>query len=431
MALITLSTGRSLISHPIVQNIAVLGSGTVLAQAVNIASTPILAFLYGPDSFGVMAIFMGIVLVVGTLSSLTYDSAIVMARKSAEAEALMALCSAIIAAVSACVLIGMAIAYFASRELGMAMSAILVFAAPLGVFFLGLFNAASNWMTRAEAFKDIAAANLVRSAGAAGAQIVLGLISGGGLSLVLGRVFGQIAATVYLLAKGRLFTRRYWLPRLSARRAVARLYYRFPVFKAPQSAIVLLADQVPALALGVFFGPSFAGLYWLADRILSLPCIVLSESTARVFYAEATKRYHRRDSLIPFLLKTIAMLAAIAIVPSILLAVWSPELLAILGNRWEPVAAYVQWMTLWAFFRFSLAPVMATYMILNDQKSLLIIDFVAMFFRLPCIVLVSVFGSPLMLVIALCLFESAKIIITFLHIILRLSSHDLKNGDTV
>jgi len=413
---------RPLIGHPIVQNIAVLGSGTAIAQVVNIAATPLLAALYGPDSFGLMAIFMGIVLVAGTMASLTYDSAIVLARKRDEAEALLALCWLIIMAVTVFVFFAMALYYMVAWDSDSTLHVGLLFVAPLGVFFLGVFNVATNWMTRIEAFGEISAGNLIRSVGAVAAQLGLGVLGGGGLSLILGRVFGQVAAAVYLIRRGSLLSKWHWQVPASSLRDVAKRYYRFPVFKAPQSAIVLIAEQAPALALGFFFGPTFAGLYWLADRILSLPCIILSESTARVFYAEATKRHQDGQVLIPILLKTIFGLAAAAVVPSIILVFYAPTLLSLLGSQWEPAGVYVQWMTLWAFCRFSCAPVMATYMVLDDQKSLLKIDSLAMIIRFPSIIAIGIFGSPMMLVAMICVFESIKIIATIVHILFRLSS---------
>jgi O-antigen/teichoic acid export membrane protein len=416
----SLAALRFLTSSQVIQNIAILGSGTALAQAINVAATPLLAALYGPDSFGMMAIFMGIVLVAGTMASLTYESAIVVARDKLEAEQLFALCSAITTAVSVAVFIALVAAYYALSGIHERLHPGLLFVAPLGVFCLGVFNTSTHWMTRREAFRDISAANLIRSGVSTVTQVLLGLASGGGLNLIAGRILGQVLATAYLLVRGELLTRRYWLGSFRAARNIARRYLSFPTYRAPQCAIGLVAEQAPALALGAFFGPSFAGLYWLADRILALPCIVLSESTAKVFYAEATKRYNAGRNLIPFLLKTIFGLASVALLPSIGLAIFTPQLLSLLGDRWEPAAIFVQWMTLWVFFRFSCAPVMPTYMILGNQRSLLIIDTMAMMFRLPCLLIAGLFGSPLTLVIVVCVFETVKIVVTVIHIIFRL-----------
>lgn len=431
MAYTTSHSLRNLIGHPIVQNIAILGSGTALAQAVNIAATPFLAALYGPDSFGLMAIFMGLVLVAGSMASLTYESAIVLSRERDEAETLIALCVLIITVITLFVFVALAGFYLANSDPSIAMDISLLVLVPLGVFSLGIFNVATNWMTRLEAFTKISAANLIRTTGATGAQLVLGVIGGGSLSLILGRIFGQAAATFYLLFQGQLMARRFWFRSPPTFKAVARRYYRFPVFRAPQAAIVLVAEQAPAFALGIFFGPTYAGLYWLADRILNLPCVVLSESTAKVYYAEAVKRHQNQKPLLLFLLKIVTVLASAAIVPSIIIALYAPELLSILGSQWAPAGAYVQWMTLWVFFRFCCSPIMTTYMVLENQKALLVIDAIAMLIRLPCIIFAGVFGSPMMLVIILCIFESLKIIVTVLYILLCLHRLRPKNCEAV
>jgi O-antigen/teichoic acid export membrane protein len=409
-----------LISHPVVQNIAVLGSGTALAQAVNIAATPFLAAVYGPDSFGIMAIFMGLVLVAGTMASLTYDSAIVLASDEIEAEALVSICTRIICGAVVLVFASALtfVMVFDEAEPGIHVG--LLIAAPVGVLFLGYFNVTTNWMTRTEGFREISAANLIRSVGAVIGQLGLGLLNSGGLGLIAGRVLGQGAATLYLAKKGDLLKPSYWFGPVSRFWGVARKYYRFPIYKAPQSAIVLVADQAPALALGFFFGPIPAGLYWLADRILNLPCVVLSESTARVFYSEATKRHQDNKPLTPILVKTIVSLSSLAVIPSLVLVLVAQELLAVLGDQWRAAGSYVQWLTLWAFFRFSCAPVMAIFMILNAQKSLLKIDSFAMLARVPVIVVAGLFGDPLILVATISIFESLKILITVFVILSKI-----------
>ena len=63
------------------KNIATLVTGTMIAQAIPIAISPILTRLYTPAEFGSFALYMSIVSILVVIATARYELAIVLPKK--------------------------------------------------------------------------------------------------------------------------------------------------------------------------------------------------------------------------------------------------------------------------------------------------------------------------------------------------------------
>lgn len=419
-----------------IRNVAILSSGTALAQIINIISMPLLAYLFTPDSFGAMAVFMGIIFIAGSMAGLTYESAIIPQENDQEAKTLFLLSSIIAFFISTSLFLVMLFIYYFYNIENIISHWLLLFLIPFGIFSINIYNSCSNWLIRSGAFKVLSAATMIRSIAATCIQLLSGLLGLTTLGLVVGRVVGQFIATIYIVLTSSLLSSANWFSSFNKLRTTAYRYHRFPVFKAPQQAIALVSDQLPAFFLASFFGVHFAGFYWFADRILKLPCTIISDAAGKVFFSECTKNYHSGQSLMAITLKTALVLSLCAIVPSILIFFYSPLLFSLMGPEWEQAAYFVQWMIILVFFRFSFSPLMSVFTILDQQKTLLNIDIVAMIIRIPTITLATLFGDHHLFIITICLFESSKVSVTMLAIVWAIKNHEVSalpviNGDNV
>lgn len=78
-----------------------LGSGVAIAQLLAVASSPVLARLYGPADFGKLGLFLAFLGLFGVLTSLGYEMAIVGATDDIEAGTLTGLAGLIAIVTSA------------------------------------------------------------------------------------------------------------------------------------------------------------------------------------------------------------------------------------------------------------------------------------------------------------------------------------------
>ena len=67
-----------------------IAGGTTFAQALSVLATPILTRIYGPESYGLSALFVSIVASVGVVSCLRYELAIMLPKRDEDAANLLA-----------------------------------------------------------------------------------------------------------------------------------------------------------------------------------------------------------------------------------------------------------------------------------------------------------------------------------------------------
>ena len=60
-------------SHSFAENVLKLVTGSVFAQGIGLLASPIVARLFGPEAFGLAAIFSAIGSIIGVVVCLRYD----------------------------------------------------------------------------------------------------------------------------------------------------------------------------------------------------------------------------------------------------------------------------------------------------------------------------------------------------------------------
>ena len=67
------------------RNVLILMTGTTVAQSIPILISPILTRLYSPEDFGLFALFLGIVSILGSIANGRYEIAIMLPKKDEDA----------------------------------------------------------------------------------------------------------------------------------------------------------------------------------------------------------------------------------------------------------------------------------------------------------------------------------------------------------
>lgn len=62
-----------------------LVGGTAIAQDLSVLSSPLLTRLYGPEAFGIIAIFTAITGIISVMACLRYEQAIMLPKRDEEA----------------------------------------------------------------------------------------------------------------------------------------------------------------------------------------------------------------------------------------------------------------------------------------------------------------------------------------------------------
>jgi len=343
--------------------------GTIAAQLIAIAASPILARLYAPADFGLFALYLSCVTIAGSLATARYDVAVMMPSTDSESDHLAIGAMTICAASSFVLLVAMLLLSPAlAQMLGAPSLAPWLKIAPAAVFLTGICSTFSFWCNRQARYRTLTASRITQAAANSSTAIGLGLVwSTGGM--FVSALIGQLLCAILLVRAVR--SRYVGLERpLRAHVAAAlRRYKKYPAMSIPTDLISQLSAQLPRFVIGIYFGSTALGLFFLNQRVLDLPLGVVAGSVREVFSQRANKQYLTEGACNELFLKTFRLLLFIALLPSALVFVTAPDAFALVfGERWREAGVYTQIMVPMYFFRFAISPLCMMFYIAQKQQ---------------------------------------------------------------
>ncbi len=353
-----------------VRSVLVLAGGTAFAQALTILISPIITRLYSPQDFGVLAVYVSLLAILGGISSLNYENAIPIADDDESAVNVVALSCIILFATG--FLIVFFLFFFGDYLIGWTNTpAIKPFLAllPLGILGVGLYQILSNWAVRKRHFKLIARAKINQSIGKSAIQLGGALIFPGLIWLILGQMIGVAGGTInlfrYFYTNNKNFIKNIKISNLSS---TAYRFKRFPLFSNGAFFLNSLNLQLPNLLLAAFYGPRVAGLYMLGQSVLGLPLNLIGNSLAEVFFGEAA--HYSKQSLehIKRLFIRVTWSMFLLGLPIVGLSLLAPLYFPVVfGREWIEAGTYVQIFSVAFLLRFCAVPIGGIYLVLERQ----------------------------------------------------------------
>ncbi|WP_018866775.1 MULTISPECIES: oligosaccharide flippase family protein [unclassified Thioalkalivibrio] len=411
---------RLLPKNRFARSVSVLAGGTAAGQIIVVAASPILTRLYSPEDFGLLAVYAGLLGILGVIASLRYQLAIPLPESDEEAASVVVL--------SLLVVLGMtAVSAVIVWIWGGPITATLntpalepyLWLLPIGLFLIGVYQVFNYWAIRVKAFPAIARTKLTQALSMVGVQ--LGGYALGPVALLLGQVSGQAAGTSSL---GLLAIRRKWATfrkvRLTDIRWSASRYRRFPIYSSWSGVFNKTGTELPAILFAALFSPAVAGIYMLAHRVLAMPMSLLGKAIADVFFSSASKA--NRDGSLATLVSGIhTKMAHIAMPPALLLLLLGPDLFAFaFGDPWRQAGQFAQWMAPFLYIQFVTSPLSTLHSVVEKQAQGAFFHVVLLMVR---VVGLSIGGlrEDVMLAVALFSIGSALCWVGFLLWLLSLS----------
>ena len=172
----------------------------MIAQAIPIAISPILTRIYGPEDFGLYAIFVAIITIFGTIVSGRYELAIMLPKNDEDAinifglGLLITIFMTIITIILVFVFNDSIVYLLNNQEIRFWLYFI-----PVSVFFVGCFNLLIIFNNRCKNYVDIKNSQMLKSTTSAVVQLLVGVIKQGVTGLISGQIFSQAIANMQLL----------------------------------------------------------------------------------------------------------------------------------------------------------------------------------------------------------------------------------------
>jgi O-antigen/teichoic acid export membrane protein len=347
-------------------------SGSLAAgQAVVLAASPVLTRLYGPEDFGLFAVFSALTGVLGVVMSLRYELGIPVVRDDTEAAGMAGLSLLLALGLG---LLTVPLVWLGGERLAAAAGlpglAPLLWLLPVTAFAAGLGQLMSYWSVRRGTFRVNALSRFLQSVAQAALQLGFGALGVGAAGLVLGYALAYLARCAsFALATPRADRRllRRAATRPAAMRRLAAEHWHYAAYSTPSTLLLSATQLLPAMLLAMLYGPAVAGWFALGQKLVALPVRLLAQAASQVFLGEAVRlgpeavyRLFRRAS---------ARFLALGVLVMAPLLVLGPDLFALaFGERWRVAGEMARLLVPAHLARFVAVPVSQTLNLFRRQR---------------------------------------------------------------
>ncbi|PCD00060.1 lipopolysaccharide biosynthesis protein [Halopseudomonas pelagia] len=380
---------RELTKSKLLRNILTVVSGTAGAQMVAMAFMPIITRLYGPENYGVLGVFLGLVAMTVPVAALTYPMSIVLPSRDDEGRNLVKL--SIILAIGVAALSAVLLHFFGGQLVAlMGVEAITPFLMllPLAMFCGAALETAQQWLIRKQRFKVTARVAVAHSIIHNIGRSTAGLIHASAAMLVITTALGPLLHAGMLffgIRRDKAIGRKHpedQPTEVSTILGVAGRYSDFPIYRAPQMLINAVSQNLPTLVLAAYFGASAAGFFAICKQTLSMPTHLIGKSVADVYYPKLAKAIQEEQAITGMLLKAFIGLAAVGLVPFATVFFFGPWLFSfVFGTEWAIAGEFARWLALSEYAVFISRPCTVAAPALRLQRRYLAIEVISTIMR--------------------------------------------------
>ncbi|CDT25045.1 putative Polysaccharide biosynthesis protein [Vibrio coralliirubri] len=385
------------------KNIVKLVSGTFFSQVVLLVSTPFLTRLYSTEDFGLLSLFVSVLGVSSVSASLRYNRAIPLPKDELSAIRILTLggmITLVSSLISLLIILFFKFGYFQSDTNFDDIFLVI----PIAILSVGLYDILNYWCIRTNKFGVIAKSKVIQAV--VTASIQLSMFSFGAFSLVVGHTLGLVVALLFFLVVLKVQLNFDWAEiRLEAKR-----YKDFPKYSTFEALLNSFGNNSPILLVTLFFGQSFAGMYALTYKVLSLPMNLIGAAVGQAYFSKAAKLYET-DKVGNFTLDLFRVLLSIGMPFAIMLFLSAPFIFdMVFGKDWADAGYFARYMTPWLLLVFISSPLSSIIAIAEKQKESLIFQSAFLFVKVAVIYLSSQLGNAFITVVLLSIFSSVMLV---------------------
>jgi O-antigen/teichoic acid export membrane protein len=366
-------------SHKFLQSVAFLASGTILGQAANLLSIPILSRIFTKQDLGILGLVVSFTSIVSVVVTLKYELALVSAASEIEVRDLV-LASIVYGFIFSALSCGF---FFILHTLSLfGFNAVPVSFLPF-IFLITLFVAYNGvfkyWFTRKEEFKIVGKINLFQNLAKSITQILLFPL--GNLGLVIGETIGRSFGLFIGWSRSNVSTHLYHLARKKTNiHPTLKKYRKFSVFMVLSSFLDVLGLMLLLPIIASLYGVGAAGEFAMAQRVVAIPLALVGNSLADVFHSQVSNLQRNAPHLIAnSFLNTTILLFSVGLIPTLTLGFFGSDIFRVVfGTEWQAAGKLVSVMTPWMLCQFMVSPVSRIILLSKHQHQKLIFDVLAL-----------------------------------------------------
>ena len=357
-------------SSDFVKNVFTIFTGNVIAQAIPFLMEPVLARIYSPDDFAILAVYLAVANLFSIIATGRYELAVMLPKEDRKSANILGISILISFAIS---LLSLIIILLFNRYICTILQCPEVskylYLVPLSVLSVGWYQTFNYWNSRKKRFRNVTYAKTSQSVLYAGSATGLGYAgmvpSGLVFSQIIGQFFGLFPMLFSFLKHDRQLVKE--INRQEMKSAAVE-YQDFPKINSLHAFCDILKQSGEVFLLSYFYVKEKVGLHSRTLRLLFAPSSIIGSAIGQVFYQKASVCYQEGEDLQKLVKKVIGALALIAIPAFAVIALWGDDLFAwFLGEPWRQAGEYGQLLTPWLFLNFITSPVSQIPLIVHRQ----------------------------------------------------------------
>lgn len=353
------------------KNILTVAGGVLFSQLLAILISPFLTRVFSVESFGQIALFLALANILTVVSTLRLENAVFLTNSADKAKSILnitlfiSIVFFLITGTAALIHSGYPTVRLFQEENNLWVSWL-----PITVLLNGLFYLFRNWLQREKKYRKTTVGAIYKSITLNSFLIIGAFFSDSPRIFLFGNIFAQFIETTFLLIEVRkLDNHQFKLPKKSEVIDALREYRVFPAINLPSDLLNVYTNQNPIILLSYFFNSSVVGWFSLTQRVIGIPVKLISSSTLEVFRQKASEEFNLNGSCDRTFIETARFLFSTALVPTLIVGIFSPILFEfIFGRDWLPAGYYGRYLSVLFFFRFVSSPLGFTLMITGKHK---------------------------------------------------------------
>lgn len=352
--------------------------GAGLARVVGLLSIPVLARIYSPEDYGVLALYTSFVSIIVPVMTLRYVQAIPLPRTDEMAFNLFSVCFKLILFFT--MVVAVVLAMFGENILlWFNMEALLPWRwlIVLGAAGAALYELFSLWATRKRQYKIISRTQVTQSLIGNLAKIGLGLLAFKPSGMLVGQFLSQsLGVTSFVKVAKEDF--KYYLPKVKRNKEkfVAQYYQDFVWFRLPSQLLMVISLQAPVLMVATLYDSNITGQVSFALMAVSLPVTIIGMAMSKAYYAEVSKI--GKNNLVKIKHITLDIqkkLFGIAIPISLGIYFFAEAVFVFMfGEEWRSAGMFTSILSPFLLFRFTSSPLDQVFNVIGSQSVYLVIN---------------------------------------------------------
>jgi len=332
------------------KNISVLASGTLVAQLIPIALQPILRRQFSPEVYGAYSVYLSLVGILLVLSSLKYEQAIILPKKTKDAANVFFL--TVLSNLIFNLLLFFAISLWKEDicnflKLSGKYSTFIYFV-PLGTFLYSFYQSINFWLIRNKKFIKLSQNKLVRR-GAEGATQTSFSFFNISFGLIIGDLIGNISNVI--IGMKQVFKYGFTLSLLSITKLnyIAKKYIEFPKFNLFPSFMSATSYLLPALLINKFYTQAHTGYFDLSKMVLSIPLALVATSISNVLLQRVAEKFKIKQSISKELVTIFLVILAIVTIEIITILLFGENLFALFFGENNRYSGEISRILVWSY----------------------------------------------------------------------------------